>query len=178
MDYQIANKTDGKNRKPGMGVINYAELSTFAEVKGVFASPSTPAEEVSIDGAHTFNNPVTEGFFKMYSTSTLRMLEAELTGERDSRGRKITVSGFFPGTSEEFEAFIKRDPDLILLCEPFPCDGTKIIQVGTECSPATIASDTFTTGTTQEGKKGHEFTIEAYQDSLRFYTGPIPRPTG
>lgn len=178
MDYQIANKVAGENRKPGLGKINYAELSTFDNLATVFASPSNQAEKVTIDGAHTFNNPVTEGFFELYATDTLRMLETEVVGERDSKGKKVTVSGFFPGTSEEFEAFLLDDPDLILLCEPFPCNGTKIIQVGTACSPARIVEDSYKTGTNAEGKKGYEFKIEAFQSSLLFYTGPIPRPTG
>ena len=175
MDYLIANKTPGVDRKPGLGKINYAELSTFDTLATVFSAPSTQAEKVTIDGVHTFNG--TEGFREMYATDTLRMLETEVVGERDSKGKKVTVSAFFPGTSEDFEAFLLDDPDLILLCEPFPCNGTKKIQVGTNCSPARIVEDSFKTGTTAEGKKGYEFKIEAFQSSLLFYTGEIPRPT-
>jgi hypothetical protein len=175
MDFDIASKVAGVDRNPGLGRIWYAELGDFDTLAGVYASPSTQAEKVTIDGDHTFTG--TEGFRLMYTTAEKRSLETSVVGEEDSKGKMVDISAFFPGTDEEFEAFLLDDPDLICIVEPFPCNGTKKLQVGTACAPAKIVEDSYKSGTIKEGVKGYEFKIRAYQGSLLFYPGTITEPS-
>lgn len=179
MDFAIDTKPAGKDRSPGIGNVWYGELSAFDVIATPPASPASQAEKVTISDTHTFTDPVTEGFRKLYTTDTLRDLQDERTGGRDSRGKKVIVNCFYPGTKKEFEAFLLDDPELIVIVEPFPCDGTTKIQVGTKCSPARIMEDSFQSQRIDatEGK-GYTFQLVAYQSSLLFYDGAITEPTG
>jgi len=177
MDFGITLKTAGVNTTPGLGNVWYAELSEFNVLASVFATPSSQAEKVTIDGDHTFTVG-TDGFRLMYTTAEKRDLESAGIGEEDSKGRMVEVLCFFPGTSAEFEAFLLDDPELICVVEPFPCNGTNRLQIGTSCAPAKIAPDhSFKAGTVKEGVKGYEFKIRSYQPSLLFYQGVITEPT-
>lgn len=178
MDFGIESKVNGKDSSPGLGRLWYGELGEFATLSTVPSAPATQEEKVSIEAAHVFSDPVTQGFRLMYTTDTMRNLETERTGGRDSKGNKVTVNAFFPGTSKEFEAFRLDDPLLICIAEPFPCDGSTKIQIGTACSPARIVEDSWNSATVGEGEKGYTFKIEAYQSSLLFYDHDIPQPTG
>lgn len=179
MDFEIKDKPAGGKRAPGIGTVWYGEYNKFDVIGTIAPSPATQRDKVVIAVDHTFTDPITEGFRKMYTTDTKSALEGAGYGEKDSGGADIKLNAFFPGTSEEFAAFLKDDPDLILLVNPGDCSDSTMYQIGTKCSPAKIMKDWgFNSGMLGDGTKGFEFRIQAFMPTLLFYEGLISEPTG
>lgn len=173
MAFDIATK--GPNETPGIASFAWiAKHSDFLVIAGLPASPSTQAQKVTIADNHTFTPP--KGFEKMYIDVDNSMLEGAGFGTKDNKGATMRLNAFFPGTKVEFAAFLKDNPELIVLVPDGNCDGVpRYQQIGTKCSPAKIVAEwaynSATAGSTDN--RGFEFQIECHQGSLLFYTGTV-----
>lgn len=176
MDFEIASQVSGNDRVGGVGRVFYAEVADFTTIAQLPAAPATQADKVTISADHTFGG--TDGFRVMYSTPNKTSVEANGVGDDGSVGSEVVANCFFPGTDQEFSAFLKDDPDLILLVEHPDCAQGEYIQVGSKCRAAKIARDwAFTTGVAPDGGKGFNFKVRAYMSSLIFYTGTLTEAT-
>jgi len=169
MDFADVNKYAGAHNQSGLRKTIYAApVSAFLLIKG-FKATTAVGDSVTIDGAHTFTSPA--GFIKLYTTSTTGKLSAEMLGEKDNRSKKITVEAMHPGNeiaSEEFSSFAKNEDWIVIVEES---DGT-MIQLGSEFHPAEII-DNYSNEEVGNSKRGRTFTIEAFANSLAYYTGVI-----
>lgn len=174
MDFEIANRAD--ERAPGVGILHYCEIADFDTIATLPSPPATQADKVTISDAHTFTG--TNGFREIYTTDTMRELEANGFGEADSGGAEVIFNAFFPGSDQEFAAFLKDDPLLICIADPYPCNGALKYQIGTKCSPARVAKDwAWKSGKLGDGTKGFEFKIRAVASSLLFYNNVVTPAT-
>jgi hypothetical protein len=175
-DFNISSK--GPNKRAGVGRFAwYSAISEIETIASLPASPSTQADKVTISDDHIFTG--TNGFRKMYVDQDQANLIATGIGTIESKAADITLQVYFPGTKKEFAAFIKDDPEMILLVPSPDCDDNEYIQVGSGCSPARINPDwEFKTGTTSGNDgKGFMVNIKATASSVVWYAGTLTEAT-
>jgi hypothetical protein len=172
MDFLI-DERPASIQSPGLGIVYYSEVGNFTAIAGLPASPTTQAEKVTISDDHTF--PTDEGFREIYSTDNRKKFDVNGFGGRESGGADNIIELFYPGSREEFDAFLKDDPELIILVGNPDCSSGKFSQIGTKCSPAKIMKDwNFTSqvkGASEDA--GYLFKVQAFQASKLTYTGTV-----
>lgn len=150
----------------------YAPIEDFLSIKTVTASPTTPADLVTISTAHTFKTG--KCFKKLYCTLNKGSVEAKGQGEVDGRSFKQTGKIFLPGTeaaAHGFAAMVKND-NMLFLFEMPDSSSKGYIQVGTEMFPAKV-NPNFTTATNESGVRGYEFEIETVSPRTYVYTAAV-----
>lgn len=172
MDFNIAAK--GPSEVPGIGTHAwYAKYDEFVNIATTPANPATQAEKVTIDDDHTFG--VGDGFRKMYVDVDNSMLDGTGYGTKHNKGVTMALNAFFPGTKKEFAAFLKDNPELIVLVPDATCGNGELKQIGTKCSPAHIDPEwTYNSATAgSNDNRGFEFRIVCHQPSLLWYAGTV-----
>jgi len=158
----------------------YAPLSSFASVKTVPSLDTNPSLEasVTITGTHTFKNPATKGFWKLYCTEDAGMLESEGVGEKDGRSFRPRLKVFIPGGQKEAAGFLNwvNNTGGIFLAKD--AEG-RVRQVGTEQYPAKVEEGSESTTETADGRKGITLTVScASPGPAPFYDGTISTAPG
>ncbi len=174
MDYDdLAGPSGQTDNMGGLTQLAYfAPITTFLSVKKPTASPTTPADLVTIATAHTFNS--TYCFNKAYCTMNKGDFNAEPQGETDGKSFKQKFKIFLPGSlpaAHGFAAMAKNDNFLFLLEMPDSSTGG-YLQVGTEMFPCKI-SPKFTSATNEGGVRGYEFEGETVSPRNYIYTSTI-----
>ena len=169
---------DGTDNTPGLlGYILWAPTAWFATIAKAPAFSATAAAGTSavIATSHTFKTGL--GFLRIYITLDSNELKAEVVGERDGRGQKISFEGFHPGNkAESIELFnLMKNTDGIMLVPD--ADGT-YIQVGTDGLPVEM-SPSYGSGKLSGGRRGTTLKGECYAKALRLYKGDVvEKPAG
>lgn len=167
MDFDIATKPQMQGA--GVGKIYYAKIQDMETIGTIFAAPANQGEKVTIENAHTFTG--TEGFREIYSSPKKKVLTVTQSGDEELGTFTSRIEAFFPGNKKEFDAFLKDDPELILLINTPDCGDTEYIQVGTACNPARIVKDSEYNSGNNGGDtdRGTVFRIEGYASSKIYY---------
>ncbi|GAA3953961.1 hypothetical protein [Hymenobacter algoricola] len=164
---------EGVDNTPGLlGFVYFAPESYFETIA---KAPAYSATQVSaglsavIATAHTFKAGL--GFLKIYITLDSNELKADIVGERDGRGLKVSFEGFHPGNkpeSLEFLNIVKNIGGIMLVPEP---DGG-FFQVGAEGLPVEL-TPSFATGKLSSGRRGTTVKGECYATGIKLYKGEI-----
>lgn len=158
----------------GLGIVYLSLVKDFTDIKDVFATPTTPEEQVTIDGDHTWAAGKGVVPFEWDKTTEESKLSAMMNGEGRGANTKIELLLKYPGKSRNVEALLKSRPALIAFAGDLNCASGKFVQVGTRCFPAFISNFEFVGGNTKAGEnKGYLITIEAYGQSIVNYDGAI-----
>lgn len=174
MNYQNLLGPDGSEDNMG-GTTQRAFLASindFLSIKTPVSNPTTFAEKVEIDGAHTFKTG--KCFKKVYCTMDKGKLDLKSQGENDGKSFKVEGEIFYPGSKSEahgFAAQVKNDNMMLLIEHPDSATNGHL-QVGTEMFPAKINPE-FTTGTNSSGVKGYLFKYEAMSTAMYIYKNTI-----
>jgi hypothetical protein len=157
---------EGKDNTPGLKGRAFFAPEHYFEANGIVG---VGADGVTIAGPHVFKSG--EGFHELYITLDSNELKMETTGERDGRGKSVTLEFFHPGNSVEvaqFDRVVKNTSGILLIETP---DG-EVIQVGS-AGLGTEITGAFTSGKLSGGRRGWTFTAQAYQNGMQFYSGAI-----
>lgn len=159
----------------------WAPLTSFdtngVQVPNAFGVATTNAELVSILSDHVFL--LDHGFIKLQAASGKVSLEAKLVGDPGSKKVMQQAKVFIAGSDPDLHAQIMlmmNQPSVWLFKDP-DCNDPQYYQLGSECVGATLVDGTFSTGTTRDGVKGWEFTVEFPSPSLWIYKGALTFPT-
>ncbi|WP_400194061.1 hypothetical protein [Hymenobacter sp. B81] len=164
---------EGEDNTPGLlGYVLFAPESWFATIaKAPKYSDAQASAGLSavIATDHTFK--VGKGFLKIYITLDSNELKAEIVGERDGRGLKVSFEGFHPGNkpeSLEMLNLVKNIGGIMLVPDP---DGG-FFQVGAEGLPVEL-TPSFGSGRLSSGRRGTTVKGECYATGLKLYQGDI-----
>ncbi|RSK45187.1 hypothetical protein [Hymenobacter rigui] len=169
---------NGEDNTPGLlGYVLFAPeawFTTIAKAPKYSAAQAKAGDSVIITENHTFKTGL--GWLKLYITLDSNQLKADIVGERDGRGLKVSFEGFHPGNkpqSLEFLNLVKNIGGIMLVPD---ADGT-YIQVGAEGLPVELTPN-FDSGKLSSGRRGSMVKGEAYATGLRIYAGDvIEKPT-
>ncbi len=162
---------EGRENKPGlMKNVYIAPLRELTLAEPV-DSGNMDGSSVEITSDHTFADPATQGWVKMYTTLDSAQLIAETIGERDGRGTRQELTAFRPGMSAwdiEFANVALYD-EFVVLVETLEGD---FLQMGTQRMGVECTGASADTGTVSSGRKGYTFTFEVF-DKPFIYSGAI-----
>lgn len=160
---------------PGIGRFFYfCPLDDFDTIAKPTAS-AAQGDTVKITTDHTFTG--TNGFHRFYYEPRESTAKGDPTGQNASKGLLPMIEGFKPGINEATAEILAEHNEFIVLVQDVDCSATTYYQFGTECIGAHIRGG-FDFGTaTQDSRKGHPFTVEAYQSALFFYSGTVTLST-
>lgn len=175
MDFAIESKS---SKKPGLTQCLYAVYSDLSTVAG--PTPGlTQDSKVTITADHVFTD-VENGWRKMFVNLYKSNLMFEGQGDQFSGTGIMRLKCFIPGDEKTTSAFIKDNPELLLLVQKNPCQTGGYWQLGNKCDAARIvmSSAKWTSGTI-DGKEtmGWEFDMEAIQDTIYYYEGVVTLPS-
>jgi hypothetical protein len=151
----------------------FAEIKKFATIALPTATPTVEGDTRIVDGDHVFVS--LEGFIK----STLYRDGVEIDGETKgdigfTTPVDYTAKAFFPGDAATLREKVEnmRNKAFMCLVDDPNCDTTRILQLGSKCSPAVIKDIKYTSGNkTTGGKKG--YVVEFMSNVLLDYPGLI-----
>jgi len=136
----------------------------------ILSHPQLGADGVTYEGSYVMKPEAT--FCTLYMTPSTQEASYETSGDPDGRGRKNKFVGVYPGTSKEFQKFLKDhlDDDFIILYGG--CDATEKKVMGTKCVPMKLSA----TGT--DNKDGNKNTLTFEEDmitnsGIRWYNGAV-----
>lgn len=160
----------GDDNTPGLlGYILTAREDDFLTIAKAPKSGTTPGETAIIKETHKFKPE--KGWTKQYITLDSNQLKADIVGERDGRGVKVTFEGFHPGNKAEVLEFARVVKNLGLIMLVPDADGT-FIQVGAEGLPVELAPS-YDSGKLSAGRRGFIIKGEAYANGVYIYEGDI-----
>lgn len=167
----------GADNTPGLrGYVLLAEEEDFLVIAKAPKTGTTPGQTAIIATPHTFKDG--KGWVKVYITLDSNQLKADIVGERDGRGTKITFEGFHPGNEAAVLEFARVVKNLGLIMLVPDADGT-FLQVGSEGLPAELAP-AYDSGKLSSGRRGYLIKGEAYASGMFIYNAAItmkPEPT-
>ena len=177
-DLRTLGKPRGDNTPGLRGFVLLAEEDDFDVIAKAPKTSSTPGATAIIATAHTFKP--NKGFVKVYITLDSNQLKADIVGERDGRGTKITFEGFHPGNEAVALEFANKVKNLGLIMLVPDADGT-YLQVGSEGLPVELAPN-YDSAKLSSGRRGFTVKGEAYATGLVIYNAAIqmkvePSPT-
>ena len=126
-----------------------------------------------IPGTHTFTGG-TDGFRTIASTMAKTRVEGAGSDDHDVTGVLYQLFFSVPGNYEEQDGFKNNILGKKLIVLVRDTNG-KVIQYGTEFSPASIKLASQMTGQVSNEYKGADFVLEAYDKA--FYNGTITKAT-
>lgn len=153
---------DNMKNMGGLKTIGYyapiSEIDNFPELP---ANPSTPAQEVTLDGTPGFTFLLSKYFRKIYSTMETSEVVDEVQGETDGQSFKHSATIFFPGTSVEALAFAANvnNTNMVFIFEEASGENRRVI--GSRAWPARC-KPSFTTGKAAADRKGMTLEIYSY----------------
>lgn len=161
----------GDDNTPGLlGYVYVAREDAFKKIAKAPKTGTVPGETAIIADDHEFRD-TTDGWAKVYLTLDSNQLKADITGERDGRGVKITFDGFHPGNDAVKLEFMRVVKNLGLLMLVPDADGN-YFQVGAEGLPVELAPS-YDSGKLSSGRRGFGVKGEAYATGLYLYKGAI-----
>jgi hypothetical protein len=161
----------GDDNTPGLrGFVLVAREDALSKIATAPKVGVNPGDTAVIVDDHTFKDAA-DGWAKMYLTLDSNQLKADITGERDGRGLKITFDGFHPGNKPEALEFFRVVKNLGLIMLVPDADGT-YIQVGSEGLPVELAPG-YDSGKLSSGRRGWGVKGEAYATGLFIYAGDV-----
>ena len=171
IDYAPILGTQGADNEGGFATILAMPKRWLANIPAVVGG-GAPGDLNTIAAAITVNNPLAEGFVKMYATDTTQLLVGESVGERDGRTKKWTTTFFHPGNDAILEEWFDSAQNEEFIVLEQECDG-KVWLFGTNCTGAELFA-AFNSGQRDgSGRKGYTVTIEYFGKRI-FYTAAIP----
>jgi hypothetical protein len=160
----------GDDNTPGLlGFILTAREDDFQTIAKAPKTGTTAGETAIITADHVFKP--TKGWTKQYITLDSNQLKADIVGERDGRGVKISFEGFHPGNRAEVLEFARVVKNLGLIMLVPDADGT-YIQVGAEGLPVELAPS-YDSGKLSSGRRGFIIKGEAYANGVYIYAGDV-----
>ena len=161
----------GDDNTPGLlGYVYVAREDAFKIIAKAPKTGTVPGETAIIADDHIFSDPA-DGWAKVYLTLDSNQLKADIVGERDGRGLKITFEGFHPGNDAIKLEFMRVIKNLGLLMLVPDADGN-YFQVGAQGLPVEL-SPGFDSGKLSAGRRGFGVKGEAYATGLFLYQGVI-----
>lgn len=160
--------------KPGYSPNAFiAPLSWFAEIQEPVASTPTQlvGDKFTIATSHTFLED--KGAIAVYCAPKSVEGAGEIVGEQLAKRFRWTPKIIIPGDSAALLELIDgvlNEPVLLFL-KGAECGTTGYIQFGCDCDPAVFDAGSFASGTSAEGRKQYELTMEAF--CKFFYNGTI-----
>lgn len=160
----------GEDNTPGL--LGYVLTALETDFTTIAKAPKTgvaPGDTAVIVTDHVFKP--TKGWTKQYITLDSNELKADIVGERDGRGLKVSFEGFHPGnkaTALEFARVVKNLGLIMLVPD---ADGT-YLQVGAEGLPVELAPS-YGSGKLSGGRRGFMVKGEAYANGLYIYSGAV-----
>jgi hypothetical protein len=160
----------GEDNTPGLlGYILTAREDDFLLIAKAPKTGTTAGETAIIADTHTFKP--TKGWTKQYITLDSNQLKADIVGERDGRGVKVSFEGFHPGNKAEVLEFARVVKNLGLIMLVPDADGT-YLQVGAEGLPVELAPS-YDSGKLSSGRRGFIIKGEAYANGVYIYAGDV-----
>ncbi len=160
----------GDDNTPGLrGYILTAREDDFDVIAKAPATGTTAGETAIITAPHTFKTG--KGWTKQYITLDSNQLKADIVGERDGRGLKVSFEGFHPGNKAEALEFFRVVKNLGLIMLVPDADGT-YLQVGAEGLPVELAP-AYDSGKLSSGRRGWTVKGEAYSNGMYIYSGAV-----
>ena len=157
---------------PGKGNLMVAEISGFTTFAPLPVTETNEGDLRIITGSHTF--PATKGFRTITLYRGSSESEGSFPGDSGFKTKEYMVKGFLVGdkaANREFVEYLKNKGVILLQNPPDPAD-TRILQYGTQDTPAVVKDVKFTTGNRLTGgKSGYEITFEAHD--LFDYAGTV-----
>ncbi len=166
---------DGAKNMGGLQVTGYyAPISHFENIPKLYANPSTPSEEVTLDSSTTgFTFLIGKNFLKLYMTLETGKIDDEPQGEVDGQSFVHKAEIFYPGTKPEALAFASQINNSNMLFVFLESDGQRRV-IGSEAFPARCKPKTTTGGKTAD-RKGITLEIWSYgYTTSPIYDGDIP----
>ena len=161
----------GDDNTPGLlGYAYIAREDIFSKIAKAPKVGLNPGDTAIIADDHEFTDPA-EGWAKVYLTLDSNQLKADIVGERDGRGLKITFDGFHPGNDAVKLEFFRVVKNLGLIMLVPDADGN-FFQVGSEGLPVELTPG-YDSGKLSSGRRGFSVKGEAYATGLYLYKGAI-----
>ena len=161
----------GDDNTPGLlGYVYLAREDAFKKISKAPKVGLAPGDTAIITADHEFEN-ADDGWAKVYLTLDSNQLKADIVGERDGRGVKITFDGFHTGNDATKLEFFRIIKNLGLLMLVPDADGN-FFQVGAEGLPVELAPS-YDSGKLSSGRRGFGVKGEAYATGLYLYQGAI-----
>ncbi|MDO7877821.1 hypothetical protein Q5H93_24000 [Hymenobacter sp. ASUV-10] len=161
---------NGADNTPGLrGYVLLAREDAFATIAKPPTAFGAPGDTAVITTPHSFIDG--EGWSKVYLTLDSNQLKADIVGERDGRGTKITFEGFHPGNKAAVLEFARVVKNLGLIMLVPDADGT-FLQVGSEGLPVELAPN-YDSAKLSSGRRGFIVKGEAYASGLVIYNAAI-----
>lgn len=160
----------GADNTPGLrGYIAVALEDDFTTLQAPPPVGGTPGASSVIANPHVF--AANKGFAKIYITLDSNQLKADISGERDGRGVKVTFEGFVPGNAPKTLELMRqlKNQGVIMLVPD--ADGNHF-QVGARGLPCELAPS-FDSGKLSSGRRGFTIKGECYATGLVLYSSPI-----
>ncbi|PJJ59432.1 hypothetical protein [Hymenobacter chitinivorans] len=170
---------EGVDNTPGLrGYVLWAAESWFETIATApaYSAAAAPGTSAVIATPHTFQEGY--GFLEIYITLDSNELKAEIVGERDGRGLKVSFEGFHPGNkpeSLEFLNIVKNIGGIMLV----PDADDTYIQVGAKGLPVEL-TPSWGSGKLSSGRRGTMVKGECYATAIKLYKANVvhkPTPT-
>lgn len=136
----------------------------------ILSHPVLGADGVTYEGSYVMKPEAT--FSTLYMTPSTQDASYETSGEADGRGRKNKFVGMYPGTTKEFQKFLRDhlDDDFIIIYGG--CDATEKKVMGTKCVPMKLSASG------NDNKDGNKNTLTFEEDmitnsGIRWYNGAM-----
>lgn len=164
-----------ENADPGYSPNAGIALLTSFEPGGikvpVASVPQVAGDKKTIKTSHEFAED--EGIIAVYCAPKGVEGDAELVGEQLAKRfkwmPKITIVGDSAALLETVEGILNSR--FLLFVKDAECGTNEYIQFGSECNPCIVDAGSFKSGTSADGRKQYEFTIEAF--CKYFYKGVL-----
>lgn len=160
--------------KAGLVEPGVSDYILFASASDFTTIQCPPAGDVEITLAHVFASGL--GFMKLMCSPSKNKLGATLQGEPGSLNLQQKLNIFVPGSKKELHKLIKlvKNDSLIVLVKDADCDVNQYYQLGCDCNFAYfIGENGWESGTTKDGQKGYNLTIEYPSSAIQIYSGAI-----
>lgn len=170
-DYAYQNLRTYANA--GSGIAEYALLApkSWFDVDGLKSPVGpfgvTPGDEITIKTPHVFVTG--KGFIYFTLAPEKNQLDGVTVGDTGFNKKNYSVKLFFPGSTPAQHEQMKNllNTPLVAIVKDANCGANMYYQLGSECVSAYLTSD-FHTGTTKDGVKGFEATLN-FAGDLLFY---------
>lgn len=176
------NLTTASNKASGLADFFYwAPVNSF-DTNGIQCTPTQAnaadnASLVKISVSHVFKTDY--GFLRVNCAPFKNNIESNLVGDAGSMKVMNQLKVFVPGSYADVHAQIKLmlNEPMIVLVQDSNCEEQLFYQLGCECAAAYIVAGGFKSGTSKDGVKGYEITIEYPAASVVLYAGAITFPS-
>lgn len=160
--------------KPGLVESGVSDYILFASASDFTTIQCPAAGDVEITTDHVFASGL--GFMKLMCSPSKNKLSAALQGEPGSLNFQQKLNIFVPGSKKELHKLLKlvKNDSLIVLVKDSDCDVDQYYQLGCDCNFAYfIGENGWESGTTKDGQKGYNLTIEYPSTAIQIYSGVI-----